>query len=534
MSEVVITKINAKPITTFRTNLNEGKLRVAAYARVSTNKDEQEDSFERQVDYYTRYIQSNDNWTFVRIYSDPGISGTRADQRPGFQEMMQACREGKIDKVLCKSIARFSRNTVDALNYIRELKDMGIGVMFETQNIDTSTPGGDVLLTILAATAEEESRTISKNIKWAMQKKFEKGDFMLNYNRFLGYTRDNEHNLVIVPEEAKIVRRIYTEYINGASTNMIANGLMRDHILSPDGNEKWHTSTILSMLKNEKYTGCALMMKTYKTDVLSRTRIKNEGQVEQYYAENTHPAIITKDIFQKAQEEMARRHKIRMDHPNHRGMVAVKYPFSQKIRCGCCGAQYIRGQIYSNGEMIPAWWCYSRRRSQKLCSQRGISETSIEKGFMMVLNEIAKDYESIIETSKAAIESTLGDAPMVEVEEINNKIRDLQKEMVDLHAKKTSGRIIPDAYAKQGSKISSMIDNLNMRKEELLFNKSKKEEIKKRIDETIKALNSYETMDEFDPQLFKALIEDITIKNRNELTFNFKVGYSKTIVVPIK
>lgn len=371
MSEVVITKINAKPITTFRTNLNEGKLRVAAYARVSTDKDEQEDSFERQVDYYTRYIQGNENWTFVRIFSDPGISGTRVDKRPGFQEMMQTCREGKIDKILCKSIARFSRNTVDALNYIRELKDMGIGVMFETQNIDTSTPGGVALLTILAATAEEESRTISKNIKWAMQKKFEKGDFMLNYNRFLGYTRDNAHNLVIVPEEAEIVRRIYSEHINGASTNMIVNGLMRDHILSPDGNEKWHTSTILSMLKNEKYTGCALMMKTYKTDVLSRTRIKNEGQVEQYYAENTHPAIITKELFQKAQEEMARRHKIRMDHPNHRGMVAVKYPFSQKIRCGCCGAQYIRGQIYSNGEMIPAWWCYSRRRSQKLCSQRG-------------------------------------------------------------------------------------------------------------------------------------------------------------------
>ena len=153
---------------------------------------------------------------------------------------------------------------------------------------------------------------------------------------------------------------------------------------------------------------------------------------------------------------------------------------------------------------------------------------------MMLLNEISKDYESIIETSKATIESTLGDAPMVELEEINKKIRDLQKEMLDLHTKKTSGRIIPDAYAKQGSKISSMIDNLNKRKEELLFNKSKKEEIKKRIDETIKALNSYETTDEFDPQLFKALIEDITIKNRNELTFNFKVGYSKTIVVPIK
>lgn len=534
MSEVVITKINAQPITPFRTNLNEGKLRVAAYARVSTNKDEQEDSFERQVDYYTRYIQSNDNWTFVRIYSDPGISGTRADKRPGFQEMMQTCREGKIDKVLCKSIARFSRNTVDALNYIRELKDMGIGVMFETQNIDTSTPGGDVLLTILAATAEEESRTISKNIKWAMQKKFEKGDFMLNYNRFLGYTRDNEHNLVIVPEEAKIVRRIYTEYINGASTNMIANGLMRDHILSPDGNEKWHTSTILSMLKNEKYTGCALMMKTYKTDVLSRTRIKNEGQVEQYYAENTHPAIITKDIFQKAQEEMARRHKIRMDHPNHRGMVAVKYPFSQKIRCGCCGAQYIRGQIYSNGEMIPAWWCYSRRRSQKLCSQKGISEAAIEKAFVKCLSELVGEFEPIKNELKAIVVSLLTNAPSEELKSIEEEIRDLQKEMMELHAKRTSGRIIPDAYAKQGSKLADKIDALKIKIDELIKNKNDSEQLQVRLNEITKAIDSVNTDQEFDGMVFKKLIDEVTINDRNKLTFKFKVGITKTIVIDIK
>lgn len=223
-----------------------------------------------------------------------------------------------------------------------------------------------------------------------------------------------------------------------------------------------------------------------------------------------------------------------MDHPNHREMVAVKYPFSQKIRCGCCGAQYIRGQIYSNGEMIPAWWCYSRRRSQKLCSQRGISEASIEKAFVTLLRATRKDLEWAIETNRITIESAIGDAPVEELKEINDKIRDLQKEMVDLHAKKTSGRIIPDAYAKRGSKLASMIDDLNRRKEELFFNESKNKETKRRIDEALKALNSLENTDEFDPQLFKTLIEDITIKNRNELTFNFKIGYSKTITVPIK
>lgn len=534
MSDVIITKINAKPNTIFRGNKTEGRLRVAAYARVSTDKDEQEDSFERQVEYYTEYIQSNDNWNFVKIYSDPGISGTRADKRPGFQELMKDCREGKIDKVLCKSIARFSRNTVDALNYIRELKDLGIGVMFETQNIDTSTPGGDVLLTILAATAEEESRTISKNIKWAMQKKFEKGDFMLNYNRFMGYTRDENHNLVIVPEEAEVVVRMYKEYVNGASTNQIAKNLERDGILSPTGNKKWHESTVLSMLKNEKYAGNALMMKTYLPDVISKKRIKNEGQCEQYYAEHTHPAIISPELFQAAQDEMARRHKIRVDHPQHRGLVSTRYPFSQKIRCGVCGAQYTRQQIYSNGEMVPAWWCYSRRRSQKLCSQRGISEKSIENGFVMCLKEVFSNIEEIKEFIETTVVSTIVEAPMNELEDINLEISNLQKEMMDLHTKKTLGKIIPDAYAKQGSKLADKIDALKKRKEDILFKDATNRETRRRVNEIREVIKSFNPTNEFDPNLFKKLIDEITVNDRNKLTFKFKIGISKTIIVPIK
>ena len=534
MGEMIITKISARPSTNFRTNKNQGKLRVAAYARVSTDKDEQEDSFERQVEYYTRFIQNNENWTFTKVYSDPGVSGTRADKRPGFQELMNDCRSGKIDKVLCKSIARFSRNTVDALNYIRELKDLGIGVIFETQNIDTSTPGGDVLLTILAATAEEESRTISKNIKWAMQKKFEKGDFMLNYNRFMGYTRDSNHNLVIVPEEAGIVRRIYNEYLNGASTNQIAKGLMNDGILSPSGNKKWHETTILSMLKNEKYSGCALMMKTYKTDVLSKKRIKNEGQCEQYYAENTHPAIIPMQLYKEVQEEIARRHKIRVDHPKQRGMVAVKYPFSQKIRCGCCGTQYVRGQIYSSGEMVPAWWCHSRRRSQKLCSQRGISEKSIENAFVQCLNELISNIDEVKDTLKATITNVLVDVPLDELNDLDEQIRYLQREMMELHAKKTSGRIVPDAYAKQGSKLAEKIDALKTRKNEILETQYTNEQIKQRLNDINNVLDEHKPNKEFDPYLFKKLVDEITINDRNKLTFKFKIGLVRTIIVPIK
>ena len=176
-------------------------IKVAAYARVSTKKDEQEDSYERQVAHYTKYIKNHEGWQFVDVYADEGITGTRADKRADFQRMMEDCRKGLINKILVKSIARFARNTVDALNSIRELKELGISVYFENENIDTLSPGGEVLITILAAMAEQESRTISTNIKWAYQKKFQNGDIQVNYKRFLGYTRDKEHNFVIVPEQ---------------------------------------------------------------------------------------------------------------------------------------------------------------------------------------------------------------------------------------------------------------------------------------------------------------------------------------------
>ncbi len=224
------------------------KTKVAAYARVSTDKSEQEDSFERQVEHYTHYIKSRTDWEYVDIYADPGITGTRADKRPEFQRMMADCRLGKINKILCKSIARFARNTVDALESIRELKELGIGVYFESQNIDTLTPGGDVLLTILAAMAEQESRTISTNVKWTFQKKRANGEVTFNYTRFLGYTRNEQGEIEIVPEQAEIVRRIYREFMCGYSTAIIARRLTDEGIPTPSNKTKWRASVICSIL----------------------------------------------------------------------------------------------------------------------------------------------------------------------------------------------------------------------------------------------------------------------------------------------
>lgn len=250
---------------------------VAAYARVSTEKEEQEDSFERQVEHYTAMIQANPKWSFVEVYADPGITGTKADKRPNFMRMIDDCRAGKIKKVLVKSVSRFARNTVDALTYIRELKELGVSVYFESENIDTLTPGGDVLLTILAAMAEQESRTISANIKWAYQKKFEKGEVTINTGLMLGYEKagkseDGRTQYRIVEEEAEIVRRIFREYIGGKTITQIRQGLQADRIVSKRGCSSWYSTTITNILSNEKYAGNAVLGKTFKPDVLSKKR----------------------------------------------------------------------------------------------------------------------------------------------------------------------------------------------------------------------------------------------------------------------
>ena len=273
------------------------KLVVAAYARVSTEKEQQENSYERQVEHYTALIKANDAWEFGGIYADPGISGTRAEKRPEFMRMIADCRAGKIDKILAKSISRFARNTVDTLSYIRELKELGIGVCFENEHIDTLTPGGEVLLTILAAIAEQESRTMSTNIKWTYQKKFQNGEVILSTGTMLGYMKDGDGNYVINEPEAEIVRRVFREYIAGASLTQIRHGLEADGIKTKRGCSNWRANGILGIIKNEKYTGNALLGKTYKPDVLSKRRLKNTGQAPLYYVENTHPAIVSQEVF---------------------------------------------------------------------------------------------------------------------------------------------------------------------------------------------------------------------------------------------
>ena len=528
MSEPVVRVIKANPFGAKINTVGQSQyLNVAAYARVSTDSEEQEDSFERQVDYYTRFIESNPNWRLVKVYSDPGISGTRADKRPGFQEMIRDCKLGKINRILVKSLARFARNTVDCLNYIRQLKEIGVSVYFEAQNIDTMTPGGDILLTILAATAEEESRTISKNVRWAFQKKFQKGDFTFDYKHFLGLTRDENHKVIIVEEEAKIVRRIYREFLTGSSLNEIARGLEKDGIKSPWGRDKWYYTTVKSILQNEKYYGAVLMNKTFKPDVLSKKRYKNEGQVEAYYAENVIPPIIDKKTFEMVQYEMKEREKRRKTQEAY-SRHCVRYAFSKKLICGCCGSFMVRcNNMRENGKRIPSWWCSDRRHGGE-CRQSGIAEYKIENAFIEMLNTLISNTKDLKDIIKISAGSVLIPDGSNEIETLELKIEEMQEEMMKLHKKRVDGLISETEYSIKGGRLAKKIDDTKKEKEAIADTSASNSIASNRLEELYKIIDEIDVLNQFDGEIFKRLIDYVAI-NGKRLIFHFKVGFDKIV-----
>ena len=316
-----VTVIPARRHTRKSEDEEKPKLRVAAYCRVSTDSEEQATSYDTQIEHYTAYIQGHPDWVLAGIFADDGISGTNTKKREEFNRMIDECMAGNIDMIITKSISRFARNTLDCLKYIRQLKEKNIPVYFEKENINTMDSKGEVLLTIMASLAQQESQSLSQNVKLGLQYRYQQGEIQVNCARFLGYTKDENKHLVVVPEEAEIIKRIYREYLEGASMLKIARSLESDGILNGAGRERWHTSNINQILRNEKYIGDALLQKTYTVDFLTKKRVKNNGIVPQYYVENSHEAIIPREIFMQVQEELIRR---RIVHTSPNGNVNVK------------------------------------------------------------------------------------------------------------------------------------------------------------------------------------------------------------------
>lgn len=401
------------------------KVKVAAYCRVSTDQEEQLNSFENQKEYYTRYIKSKPMYEMVGIYADEGISGTSVKKRKGFQKMIADCENGMIDLIIVKSISRFARNTQDCLKYSRKLKNLGIGIIFEKENINTLEASGELLFTILSSLAQDESRNISENCKWGIRSKFQEGKPHINTYKFMGYDKNEDGRLIINEEQAKIVKRIFKEFLEGYNPADIARRLNEDGIPGVSGEAKWIKPTIVGMLKQEKYMGDSLLQKWVTTDFLNHTLKKNTGQVTQYYVENSHPAIIDKDTWDAVQEELERRNVYCQNY--HLSMYAYradKNPLNGKIICGHCGNTFARKSWANRG--IAYWTCKSDS------CKGNIKEEILNKAFITAWNHTVENRERFMERWNQDLK---GDKSL-------ERIR--AKQMIELTNEGTVNTLIPE------------------------------------------------------------------------------------------
>ena len=420
--------------------------------------------------------------------------------------------QGKIDMIITKSISRFARNTLDCLKYIRQLKEKNIPVYFEKENINTLDSKGEILLTIMASLAQQESQSLSQNVKLGIQYRYQQGKIHINHNRFLGYTKDKDGNLVIVPEEAEIVKRIYREYLEGSSMLQIARGLEADGILTGAGNTRWHTSTINKILRNEKYIGDALLQKTYTVDFLSKKRVPNNGIVPQYYVENSHEPIIPREIFMQVQEELVRRRIVHTS-PNGKNRVfSSRHCLANIVYCGTCGEFYRRIHWYNRGKKSIVWRCISRLENTGLfCDARTVPESQIEQVLVKAINQTLCDRDTFLSILKKNIETVLNHENDTTLADIDKRLEELQTELLKLASSKADYEDVADEiYRLREEKQKAQLDNVG------------RDELKKRITDMGNFLQKQPTsITEYDEALVRRLIEKVTVYE-DKFTVEFK------------
>lgn len=386
-----VTVIPAKQIREKHENARK-KTRVAAYCRVSTEHEEQIGSFKNQVEYYTNLINNNPEWEMAGIFTDEGISGTGTKKRIGFQSMIQACRDGKVDRVITKSISRFARNTADCLKYSRELKDKGIPIYFEKERIDTMEASGELLFTILSSLAQEESRNISENTQWGIRSRFQQGIPQINTKTFMGYDKDENGQLIINEEQAAVVRRIFKEYLEGWTPTEIARHLIEENIPGVTGKSVWAAVTIRRMLQNEKYKGDLLMQKYYTVSYLTKEMAENDGKYDQYYVKDAHQGIVSEEEWEAAQLEMTRREEFMEQHGNRESGSVTGTAFFGKVFCGDCGGRFVRKRW--KGIKEPFWKCTNAEKKQgSTCRMGLVRESDLREAFRVLWNDIAQHRE---------------------------------------------------------------------------------------------------------------------------------------------
>lgn len=496
------------------------KRKVAGYARVSTDLAEQLTSYEAQVSYYRNYIQSKPEWEFVEVYTDEGISGTGTKKRDGFNRMIKDALAGKIDLIVTKSVSRFARNTVDSLQTIRELKEHGVEVMFEKENIRTFDSKGELLITIMSSLAQEESRSISENVKWGLRKQYADGNHHQSTKMFLGFDY-KDSKLVVNEKEAVVVRRIYEMFLRGYTNGQIARALEADGIPSPAGKQKWSYTTINSILTNEKYKGDALLQKTYIESFLTKKMKRNKGELPQYYIEGDHEAIIESEKFDLVQRLFKERQAAKK-----KGYYAALHTFSGRIRCGDCGCWYTYKLWHSNDKYRKSvWQCGHKYLDGDVCQTPNLDDDYVKEKSVEAINKLLQQKGAKIPILKRIISDVLH----VEELEEQRKLMEVELEKavdaVNDHVA-NNANVIQDqeAYNSKYDELMRSYEDTSTILEETLEEIADRKARKTQINMFLKYLEKQEPLKEFSDEIFFCFVKEIIVYDKDKLLFQFIDG----------
>ena len=508
------------------------QLRVCAYCRVSTMQDEQLNSYEVQKRYYTDRINREPKWKLVEIFADKGITGTSVKKRDEFNRMIRLCKKGKVDMIITKSISRFARNTVDCLNYVRMLKNIGVDIYFEEQQIHSTADGAEFYITIYGCIAQSESENISANVKWGKLQSAKEGKVVFQYKNFLGYVKGADGNPEIVPEEAETIRQIYKWFLEGESLRNIAQKLEDNNILSPSGNKKWQVSTVQSILTNEKYIGAAIINKTYVTDCISKKVKKNNGERPKFYVENNHVPIIDEMTFARVQEEVARRtskHKVKqVGTKTQQGKYSSKYALTELLVCGECGTPYRRCTWTKNGVKKIVWRCINRLDyGTKYCHESpSVEESLLHKAIMRGIKETAFDNKEVLQNLKLHIGMGLETGESEDKSlEIKIRIAEIDIEFKEL-LKNISAEISVEDF--DDSRMSELLNEkhcLEHQLEQYAETKQKRDAAKGRLDEIcdiVEGLKNHPMT--YDDKIVRQILEYVIVESKEKIKLVFIGG----------
>ena len=502
------------------------KLRVAAYCRVSTEEEEQQGSFEIQKLYYTEKIESTPEWEVAGIYADDGISGVHTKKRDGFNQMIQDCKKHRIDLILTKSISRFARNTLDSIQYVRMLKQMGIAVVFEKENINTATMNSEMILTVLSAFAQAESESISQNVARGKRMGYKHGKFAFPYGRIIGYRKGADGKPEIIPEQAEIIRLIFNSYLQGDSLQSIKAKLETAGALTARGNTAWSAQSIQRILQNEKYCGDVLLQKTFTEDVLTGVHKKNTGQLPQYYIENYHDGIVSKQMFREVQTEIARRNSksAANQRKRRRGRYNSKYALSERLVCRDCGSPYKRVTWNIHGRKQIVWRCVNRiEYGTKFCGNSpSIPEEELHRAILKAVQDLAANFTDEVAAQINGILHSIQTGESIKPN-LQEQLEQTQQEfdrLLEMSLDFDGDTPFLDDRLK---KLNSKIKRLKKAIEETAAQQEKASQPEMLLSAKVLQIQEY------DDVLTARIIEKITVRSRNEIEIRFIGGYEKAM-----